>query len=151
MMSMVMRYAKDEEEGLTIVNDGFLKVFQKISTYKSQGSLQGWIRRIIYHSLSDHFSRTRRYRETIILEEYDHTSAHKQSALGSLYYEDIVKLLDEIPPKSAEVFQAFVIEGYSHKEISGSLGISEGTSRWHVAEAKSRLRTLITNNETSYG
>jgi len=143
MMRMCMRHTHDEQKALDIVNQGFLRVFQKIELYRGEGSLQGWIRKIVYHSISKHFSGNKKYREHIILEDYDNSSPSKSDALDSLYYDDLVGLMDHLPPKTAEVFKAYAIDGLTHKEIADSHGITVGTSKWHCSEARSKLQAII--------
>ena len=144
MMSMCMKYTKDEDKALLILNDGFLKVFQKIGTFRSEGSLEGWIRRLIYHTLADFYKKENSYIRFIQFElpEERHVQATQSDALE---FQDLIGLLDRIPGRSAEVFRLFAIEGYSHEEIGEKMNISAGTSKWHLSHARERLRSLITN------
>lgn len=149
MMRMCMRHTQDEQKALGIVNEGFLRVFQKIELYSGSGSLQGWIRKIVYHSISKHFSGSKKYREHIRLEDYDHNSPSRSEALDGLYYDDLVSMIDELPNKTAQVFKAYAIDGLTHKEIAASYGITVGTSKWHCAEARTKLKAVITNTNKS--
>ena len=144
MMTMCMRYTKDEDKALLILNDGFLKVFQKIGTFRSEGSLQGWIRRLIYHTLADFYKKENSYIRFIQFELPDdnHVPAPQSDPLE---LQDLIHLLDRIPGRSAEVFKLFAIEGYSHEEIGEKMNISAGTSKWHLSHARERLRSLILN------
>ncbi len=144
MMSMCMRYTKDEDKALLILNDGFLKVFQKIGSFRSEGSLEGWIRRLIYHTLADFYKKENSYIRFIQFEmpEERQTQAPQSDPLE---FQDLISLLDRIPGRSAEVFRLFAIEGYSHEEIGEKMKISIGTSKWHLSHARERLRSLIVN------
>ncbi len=144
MMAMCMKYTKDEDKALLILNDGFLKVFQKLSSFRSEGSLEGWIRRLIYHSLADFYKKENSYIRFIQFE----LPQEKQSLPmpgDPLEFQDLISLLDRIPERSSAVFRLFAIEGYSHEEISKMMQISTGTSKWHLSHARERLRALILN------
>lgn len=146
MMSMCMRYTRDEDKALQILNDGFLKVFQKIGTFRSEGSFEGWMRRLIYHTMADHFKKEKSYVRFIQLEPVeDRQVAAVQS--DALEFADLIRLLDHIPERSAEVFRLFAIEGYSHEEIGVKMNISEGTSKWHLSHARERLRSILVHEQ----
>lgn len=141
MLRMCRRYTRDEEIALEILNNGFLRVFKKIHTFAFKGSLEGWIRRLIYHSMADYFRENARYHHFLIFEEHD--EAVPESGLDRVYEEDLLKAVGILPPTSQEVFRLFAIEGYSHAEISESLNISEGTSKWHLSTARQKLRQYL--------
>ena len=139
-----MKYTKDEDKALLILNDGFLKVFQKIGTFRSEGSLEGWIRRLIYHTLADFYKKENSYIRFIQFELP--TEKPSQAAPADpLEFQDLISLLDRIPERSSAVFRLFAIEGYSHEEIGEMMNISTGTSKWHLSHARERLRSLIIN------
>ncbi|HEY3386866.1 MAG TPA: RNA polymerase sigma factor [Saprospiraceae bacterium] len=144
MMTMCIKYTRDEDKALLILNDGFLKVFQKIGTFRSEGSFEGWIRRLIYHTMADFYKKEKSYIRFIQFEPTDEKSM-PASQSDMLEFEDLVRLLDRIPDRSAEVFKLFAIEGYSHEEIGEKMSISEGTSKWHLSNARERLRLMLTN------
>ncbi len=144
MMSMCMKYTRDEDKAMLILNDGFLKVFQKVGSFRSEGSFEGWIRRLIYHTLADFYKKEKSYIRFIQIEE---TGIHQTPATQSdaLEFEDLILLLDRIPFRSAEVFKLYAIEGFSHHEIGEKMQISEGTSKWHLSNARERLRKILTS------
>lgn len=144
MMTMCMKYTRDEDKALLILNDGFLKVFQKIDTFRSEGSLEGWIRRLVYHTLADFYKKENSYIRFIQFETPDEKQSHTYPS-DNLEFQDLIKLLDKIPERSSAVFRLFAIEGYSHEEISDMMQISTGTSKWHLSHARERLRSLISN------
>jgi RNA polymerase sigma factor (sigma-70 family) len=141
MYRMVCRYTADQELALEILNNGFLRVFKKLDTFGFQGSLEGWIRRIVFHAVSDHFRRQPEKVHFLQLEEQE--VSHFSQALGNLYYEDIIKLVDMLPDASRRVFWLYAIEGYAHAEIADQLKISEGTSKWHLSNARQKLKELM--------
>jgi RNA polymerase sigma factor (sigma-70 family) len=141
MIRMCIRYTEDRDIAMEIVNNGFLRVFKKLDTFSFKGSLEGWIRKLVYHSLSAYYKKHSKYLQFIVLEERD--SSIKEHALGKIYEEDLLKLIDQLPPATKEVFRLFAIEGFTHKEIGEKVSISEGTSKWHLSVARKRLKQLI--------
>lgn len=144
MMRMCMRYTNDRDKAMEIVNIGFLKVFQKLHTFKFKGSLEGWIRRLVFHCLSDHYRKNSKYLQFMVFEDRDQSSIEK--AHSNLYAEDILKMVDTLPPATQEVFRLYAIEGFTHVEISKNVGISVGTSKWHLSNARKILKKLIDQN-----
>ncbi|MEM0993579.1 MAG: RNA polymerase sigma factor [Bacteroidota bacterium] len=141
MMGICMRYTKDRDVAMQIVNNGFLKVFKKIDTFSFKGSFEGWIKRIIYHSVSDYFRSSSNKLHFLMLEDRDKPISGE--ALEQLYFEDIMNMVEMLPPATKQVFVLYAIEGYKHHEIATKLGISEGTSKWHLSAARKTLRQLI--------
>jgi RNA polymerase sigma factor (sigma-70 family) len=143
MMSMVRRYVDNHnyQTAEEILNNGFLKVFQKIDTYKFEGSFEGWVRRIIFNSMSDYIRSNIKYmKKTVFVEKdevIDNNITHK------LGYEELLKIVQTLPDTSRIVFNMFAIEGFSHKEIADTIGISEGTSKWHLFEARKFLKAKL--------
>lgn len=129
---------------MLIMNDGFLKVFQKIGTFRSEGSFEGWIRRLIYHTLADFYKKEKNYIRFIQIEEAEQYQTPATQS-DSLEFEELILLLDKIPYRSAEVFKLYAIEGFSHLEIGEKMQISEGTSKWHLSNAREKLRTILTS------
>lgn len=150
MMRMCMRHTNgDEDRALEILNDGFLRIFKKLDTFEFKGSLEGWIRRLIFHAISDYFKSNKSYIENTVFEN-DTLPLQIVAAEVSdqLYYEDLLKLVDTLPPATREVFQLYAIDGFSHNEIADKLLISVGTSKWHLSTAREKLRILINNNNS---
>lgn len=141
MMQMCMRYTSDQDKAMQICNDGFLKVFKNIKKYESKGSFEGWIRRIVFHSLSDYFKSEKKYMHFMVFEEKEKST--QQNALDQIYYDDLLNMINELPDASARVFRLYAIEGYKHREIAETLNISVGTSKWHLAEARKLMKELI--------
>ena len=144
MMYMCMKHTEDRDLAMQIVNNGFLKVFKKIDTYVYKGSLEGWIRRIVFHSLSDFYKKHAKYVQFLVFEERDAEEAAKVTS--KMYAEDILKLVDRLPPATQEVFRLYAIEGFTHVEIAQQLKISDGTSKWHLATARKKLKKMIDQN-----
>jgi RNA polymerase sigma factor (sigma-70 family) len=149
MMSMVRRYIDRDryQLGEEILNNGFLKVFQKIDTYKYEGSFEGWVRRVVFHSLSDYIRQNIKYMEKVVLVEKD--VVLESTPASNFAYNDIMKLVQSLPDTSRAVFNMYAMEGFSHKEIAAELGISEGTSKWHLFEARKTLKIKLEQNNIS--
>lgn len=141
MMRMCMRYTRDQEVALEIINTGFLRVFQKIDTFAFKGSFEGWIRRLIFHSLADYFKKESRTIKFLDINDKD--GPVNDSILNKLYYEDLVALLDNLSGSTREVFWLFAVEGFTHVEIGKKLNISPGTSKWYLSEARKKLKSLV--------
>ena len=141
MLRMCRRYTRDENTAIEILNNGFLRVYKKIHTFAFKGSLEGWVRRLVYHSMADYFRDNARYLNFLVFEDRDEAVPERGHEV--FYEEDILKAVRTLPPASQEVFRLYAIAGYSHAEIAESLEISEGTSKWHLSTARQKLRDLL--------
>ncbi len=138
MERMVLRHTQDDDKIIDILNDGFLRVFQKIHLYNFSGSFEGWIRRIMYHSISNYFRKYKNDLKFLIYDDINHDGVQK--AQHDLYYQDLVGLIDKLPEKHMKVFHLYAIEGFEHKEISEKLNMNNNTCRWYLAEARKLLQ-----------
>ena len=145
MMSMCMRYTASKDTAMLIINDGFLKVFQNIDSYEGKGSFEGWIRRICFRCLSDHFRKEKSYLQFLVFEDFDKTE--KANVLNDIYYEELMHFVEELPSTTAKVFRLYAIDGFKHREIAELLSISEGTSKWHLSEARKRMQKLVKSRQ----
>ena len=92
MIGMCLRYTDDRDVAMEIVNNGFLRVFKKLDTFSFKGSLEGWIRKLVYHSLSEYFKKNSKYLQFLVFEERD--ARIEEEALSNVYVEDILKMVD---------------------------------------------------------
>lgn len=143
MYAMCIRHMSDQDTAVEVVNTGFLQVFLKIHTYAFRGSLEGWIRRIVYHSIADHYRKNARYAHFLVLEEQAGSDNAENDGLQSCFEADILTAVGELPPATREVFRLYALEGYTHVEIAATLHISEGTSKWHLSTARQILRKYL--------
>lgn len=148
MIGMCRRYTQDDEVAITICNDGFLKVFKKIDSFAFKGSLEGWIRRIVYHTLSDYFRKNAKYLQFMVFE--DHDTETNPEVIPGLYLEDLMRLIEQLPETSEKVFRLYAIEGYNHREIGERLEMSENTSKWHLSNARKKLQHLLKTQSKKY-
>jgi len=154
MLAVCYRYARDHDEAQDITHEGFIRVFDKLRSFKNTGSLEGWIRRIVVNNAIDYV----RAKKKLVFDNEEET------LLGNIYDEDydlidvnlankmkaelITELIQKLSPAYKTVFSLYVLEDYSHKDIAEALGISVGTSKSNLAKAKMKLKELF--NEYSF-
>jgi RNA polymerase sigma factor (sigma-70 family) len=143
MMSLCLRYTKNEQDALEVLNTGFFKVFKNIQRYDSgQANLYTWIRTIVINSCLDFIKAKDRLMYSGELDTA--LEVHIEPAvIAKLRSDELLRLIRQIPPATQAVFNLYVLEGYSHKEIAAMLNISEGTGKWHLSEARKKLQKLI--------
>ena len=149
-------YANNEEDAVEILNDGFLKIFKEVHRYKPAytneiNSFKGWLRKIMVCTAIDHFRKNQKHR---VVGELDiasvHASVHEENGLDKVSYDEIIRFIQNLSPAYRTVLSLFIIEGFSHEEISGQLGISVGTSKSNLAKARKQLqKILFTQNQTT--
>jgi RNA polymerase sigma factor (sigma-70 family) len=142
MFGVCLRYADNHDDAKDILQDGFIKVFKHINSFKGKGSFEGWIRRIMVHTSIEHYRRNSRYFMVDIKEAGD--MEFDADALSSLSRNEILEIISELPAGYRTVFNLYVIEGYTHQEIAKMLGVSEGTSKSQLSRAKKILQEKLT-------
>jgi RNA polymerase sigma-70 factor (ECF subfamily) len=144
MLRVCYSYLPEKELAKEAFNVGFLKVFQSIQNFDiEKGELGGWIRKIMIYTAIDLCRKELKFNTLASLETDDDNFFISPSVLEKLYFEDILLNIRTLPRATQTVFNLSVLDGFTHKEIGEQLGISEGTSRWHLAEAKRKLRVLL--------
>ena len=139
MMGVCLRYAGSQDEALDLLHEGFIKVFQNVSRYKSGTSLPAWIRTIMVNTCIDYYRKTIRRRTEDIHEAYT-LSSDDPDALSHLTEKEILAAVQLLSPAYRAVFNLYVLEGYSHKEIGDALQITESTSRSNLVKARCKLK-----------
>lgn len=142
MYAVCLRYAGNAEEAEDILQEGFIKVFKKLDSFRSEGSFEGWVRRIFVNTAIEHFRR-KRYLMPVTEKEENTLEGKYNSVLDDLGAKDILALVQELSPGYRTVFNMYVVEGYTHKEIADMLGISEGTSKSQLSRAKVILQDMV--------
>lgn len=150
MMSVCLRYTKNHDQAKDILQDGFIKVFRNLTKFNRDGSFEGWIRRIMVNTAIDHFRRARHsyllLGEDRSMEEFEdlaeENSTEEDEALD-LKPADVINAMQKLTPAYRTVFNLYVFEDMSHKEIAETLDISIGTSKSNLAKAKSNLKRLL--------
>ncbi|HEY1008895.1 MAG TPA: RNA polymerase sigma factor [Daejeonella sp.] len=146
MMGVCMRYAKDTYEAEDILQLGFIKVFQKVAEFRGEGSFEGWIRRIMANSAIESYRKNLRTLNVIDIDEV-HDQPQSTFDMSGLELKDLMKLVQQLSNGYRLVFNMYVIEGFSHKEIAKELGISEGASKSQLSRARSILKEKILKME----
>ncbi|GAB3021400.1 RNA polymerase sigma factor [Niabella terrae] len=142
MYAVCLRYASNTEEAQDILQDGFIKIFKKLESFRADGSFEGWIRRIFVNTAIEYFRR-KKYLQPVTEKEENTIEGKYVSVLDELGEKDIMDLIGQLSPGYKTVFNMYVVEGYSHKEIGEMLGISEGTSKSQLSRAKAILQDLV--------
>jgi RNA polymerase sigma factor (sigma-70 family) len=142
MMGVCMRYSNSRDDAYDILHEGFLKVFQNMQSYVPGTLLGAWIRRIMVNTAIDFYRRESR-RVTQDLDQAKSLSYHSTHPVTSMTVEEVMKAVQKLSPIYRSVFNLYVIEGYSHKEIADTLGITESTSRSNLVKARTKLKDLL--------
>lgn len=142
-MAIAMRYAVDENEAADILSHAFVKMFRSIASFDAtKGNFHGWLKKIVINESLDHIKQRSRFvsLETQVVEEpfVNNSIIEKTDAAV------ILQLIRQLPRATHAVFVLYAIDGYTHREIAAHLGISEGTSKWHLSEARKILQQKIT-------
>jgi len=143
MLGVCFRYATDKMEAEDMLQNGFIKVFQKLADYRGDGSFEGWIRRIMVHSSIEYYRKHHKMMQVVDIEEAGNESSSNPLATAKLAAEDLLLLIQQLSPGFRIVFNLYAIEGYSHKEIAAIAGITEGASKSQLSRARSVLREQI--------
>jgi len=144
MLRLCYRYLKSDDLVAEALNSGFLKVFQHINSFEeSKGELGAWIKTIIIRTCIDLGRKEARFSNQSSSEDEIDTIFILPEILEKLYAEDLMQAIHQLPHATKIVFNLSVIEEYTHKEIADHLDITEGTSRWHLSEAKKQLRKIL--------
>lgn len=143
MMGVCLRYTKDVARAEDVMQDGFIKVFTKLTKYSGNGSLEGWVRRIMVNTALDHLRKENKFNANVSMDDVEYKVEFDGRILSSLMEEDLLKLIREMPDGYRTVFNMFAIEGFSHKEIAKELEISVNTSKSQHSRAKAFLRNKL--------
>jgi RNA polymerase sigma factor (sigma-70 family) len=148
LMGVCMRYKKDEDEAASVLNIGFLKVLNNLEKYKPEAPFEAWIRRIMINTVIDEFRKNRKVKELIehtdFTEGVPYTKAVDYNTADQMFdAQRLENFIKQLPPVSQKVFNLYAIDGYSHKEIGVMLGMSDGTSKWHLSSARKKLQEMI--------
>jgi RNA polymerase sigma-70 factor (ECF subfamily) len=148
MMGICLRYAGSRDEALDLLHESFIKVFQNIHLYRPVTSLGAWIRTIVVNTCIDHHRKTLR-RRTGDIEEVQSFSTQEPDALSHLTEKEILAAVQRLSPVYRAVFNLYVVEGYTHKEIAEALQITESTSRSNLMKARAKLQAYLSHLNAS--
>lgn len=150
MMGVCMRYTRDQDQAQEVVQLGFIKIFDNLAEFDFRGSFEGWVRRIMVNTSIDAIRRRNRqpystdeeyvFNDTYSTQEHD----FDEDDITSVKAKYALEAIQQLSPAYQTVFNLYVIENHSHKEIAQILGISEGTSKSNLAKARQNLRKILT-------
>lgn len=150
-MGICLRYCSSREEAIEVLNDGFLKAFTKIDQYQPAYPFKAWLRKILINSSIDYH---RKYHKLPAAEEIsfdaEARSATHNLALEHLAYDDLLKVMQQLSPVYRIVFNLYIVDGLTHKEIGAKLGISVGTSKSNLSKARRKIQALLTESHDIY-
>jgi RNA polymerase sigma-70 factor (ECF subfamily) len=143
MMGVTLRYVKSFEEAQDVLQDGFIKVFEKLDTFSNEGSLEGWVRRIVVNTALDYLRRIKNEKFHVDVDEVNYLLADQTVILESMATDDLLKMIQTMPVGYQTVFNLYAIEGYTHREIGEQLGVSENTSKSQYSRARLFLKKKL--------
>lgn len=148
MMAVCMRYASDQDEAQDILQEGFIKAFKNRHNYRGEGSLEGWLRRIMVHSAIARFRKMQPLTssEEITIDSDAYGGSYNNDNLET---QDLMRIIRQLPDTYCSVFNMYAIEGYSHQEISSALGMSELVSRTTLHRARTLLKNRLTKMQVA--
>jgi len=146
LMSVCFRYERNKEDAEFLLNKAFLKILTNLDSYADNVPFEAWIRRITINTAIDEYRKSQRSKIDYVeepmllasLSEMDYNEADK-----NFDAEELLALVRNLPPASQKVFNLYIIDGYNHKEIAEKLGMSEGTSKWHLSSARKKLQEMM--------
>ncbi len=144
LYAVCLQYSGNNEEARDILQEGFIKIFENLDSYKHEGSFEGWMRRITVNTALEKFrSRNNLYRVDDIDQVPEPDAEPDNQDYAGLEAADLLGIIRELPPKYRMVFNLYAIEGYSHKEIGEMINISEGTSKSNLSRARGILQRRV--------
>jgi RNA polymerase sigma factor (sigma-70 family) len=146
MLGVCMRYAADKMEAEDMLQNGFIRVFQKLADFRGEGSFEGWIRRIMVHSSIEYYRKHHKMLQVADLDEHNEPSVNA-TAMANLGAKDLMALIQRLSPGYRMVFNLYAIEGYSHREIGEIMGMTEGASKSQLSRARAILKEQIVQSE----
>jgi RNA polymerase sigma-70 factor (ECF subfamily) len=158
MMVVCMRYTKDRDTAQDILQDGFIKAFEKMPDFTFTGSFEGWLRRIMVNTAIDHFRKSKHIVELLDNKQYDSEDDDGDQSdfedkdessddnWGNLSPEKVLEAMQSLSPAYRTVFNLYVMENYSHKDIAELLNINIGTSKSNLAKARINLKKILEKN-----
>jgi RNA polymerase sigma factor (sigma-70 family) len=143
-MAIAMRYSRDEQDAADIMSHAFVKVFRSLHSFDAtKGNVHGWVKKIVINEALDHIKQRSRFSSKELAEaeepHIDNTAIDKMDADG------LMLLIKQLPPATHAVFVLYVVDGYTHQQIAARLNISDGTSKWHLSEARKILQQKLSN------
>ena len=145
MLGVLIRYAKNKMEAEDMLQEGFIRVYQNLEKFRYEGSLEGWVRRIMINTAINYYKSNLKHNQSVDIDNVSHTSPMSVDAVDNMSYKQLIRLIQTLPEGYRLVFNLYVVEGFSHKEIAAQLGVSENTSKSQLSRARKVLQKKIAN------
>lgn len=143
MFALCLRYSKNREEAEEIEQEGFVQVFKSLKNFRYEGSLEGWIKKIMVYCAIQHYRSKPRMHPVVNIETTDMRETGTEEIMGQISKKELLLMVQALPPACRMVFNLYVFEGMKHREIAEQLGISEGTSKSNLFDAKIILQKAV--------
>jgi RNA polymerase sigma factor (sigma-70 family) len=147
MLGVCMRYATDKMEAEDMLQNGFMKLFNKLEDYRGEGSFEGWVRRIMVHSAIEYYRKHHKMVQVLDVAEMDNEPSVNPAAMANMGVKDLMAIMQRLSSGYKMVFNLYAIEGYSHKEIGEIMGITEGASKSQLSRARAILKDMVLKME----
>jgi len=145
MHIVCQHYAKNNEDAQDILQEGFIKIFANLNTFRNEGSLENWMKRIMINTSFNFYKRKKLFNNELEFESYENTKTKKDRVYDQFLEDDLQKLINDLPEGYKKVFNLSAVQGYTHKEIGKMLNISKNTSKSQLNRAKNTLREKISS------
>ena len=145
MFGICLRYTRNRMEAEDILQEGFIKVFRYLKDYRSDGSLEGWIRKTMVNTAINFYKKKTKYMKDISLDQTEPINHEEENAIDKMSAKELLEYIQELPDGYRMVFNLNTIEGYTHKEIGEMLNISENTSKSQLSRARGVLQDKLKN------
>lgn len=148
MFAVCYRYSRNKEEAEDTLLEGFMRVFENIKNFKQEVALEGWIRRIMVNLAIDKFRKNTKMISIVHIDDYQHKMGDyaTDDVVSQMNAKELMKMVQKLPPGYRIVFNLYVFEGLKHREIAEQLGISEGTSKSNLSDARVLLQRALNNS-----
>lgn len=143
MMGVCLRYCKDKETAKDLLHDGFLKIYTHLDSFEGKGSFEGWMRRIMVNTALEYLRKRSDEGYNMDIEEAFTLTSDDYGVLEKMQADELIKTIQRLPDTYRTTFNLFVVEGYSHKEISEVMNITESSSRVYLTRAKQMIQQMI--------
>lgn len=151
LMGICMRYLRQEEKAREVVNLGYYRILQQLPKYQAVAPFQYWARKVMVNVLINEYKKEKtHYGNHSYIENYKDEEGYAaiNSAIEKYDIQRIVQCIDLLPEATRNVFNLFIVDGYSHREIADMVGITEGTSKWHLNNAREKLKLMLKEKKT---
>jgi RNA polymerase sigma factor (sigma-70 family) len=149
LMPVCLRYFKERNDAESMLNEGFMKIFNNIEKYNIQTPFDPWAKRVMINLIIDNHRKNLKHKQNTVYNGDDYLNRNEKIYVElndgeeKMIYDELYNLIHRLPETTSKVFNLYVIDGFKHKEIAELLGISEGTSKWHLSSARRKLQQLI--------